>query len=312
MGTSYIIEGDLTESQIEADVAQYLGWCSPDLPFRLHDVSEQLTGADKMSNVAVPIYIQFKKSTGLLPIGTHSLKRRANESQLQAIRRFRAHHGLPDNPTLFFELRKRAKGATDFQHNILLSHHCPPSSFAIYVAPLDLNRRTYSEELCAGPRFLSDPWEWQFAELISSWGLGAWLSRFDRQPFLRNHVSIPPHEQVSDHRHHYAYSTAGDSVTWHSPELLERGTSRLSDFMSLRTRQLLSAGYDLPSPEQGLEVANRFLRSIDEAPGILADGDGPIDRLHQYGVWLWKVHGIRQILLLGRRDELEEIRSLRK
>jgi hypothetical protein len=138
------------------------------------------------------------------------------------------------------------------------------------------------------------------------------LSRFDRQPFLRNHVSIAPHEAVTDHRHHYAYSEAGDSVTWHSPEVLERGTSRLSDFMSLRTRQLLSPGYELPSAEQGLEIASHFQRTADSFDGDLFGGDGPVDRLHRYGRWLWKEHGIRQILLLGSRDELTEIRSLRK
>jgi hypothetical protein len=150
----------------------------------------------------------------------------------------------------------------------LLSHHRPPSSYAIYVAPLHLDRRVYYDELCAGPRFLSDPWDWQFTELTTSWNLSAWLSRFDRQPFLRNHVSIAPHEAVTDHRHHYAYSEAGDSVTWHSPEVLERGTSRLSDFMSLRTRQLLSPGYELPSAEQGLEIASHFQRTADSFDGV--------------------------------------------
>jgi hypothetical protein len=312
LSASYVVEGDLTEKQIEADVAQYLGWCSHGLPFRLHDVNEQLTGADKMSDVTVPIYIQFKKSTGLRAIASHPIKRRLNESSLQAIRRFRAHHELPDDPTLYFELRKLAEGATDFQHNILLAHHCPPSSYAIYVAPLHLNRRAYYDELCAGPRFLDDPWDWQFTELMTGWGFGAWLSRFDRQPFLRNHVSIPPHQQVNDHHHHYAYSTAGDSITWHSGEILERGTSRLSDFLTLRTRQLLSQEYDLPSPEQGLDVARQFLKTVEGPLDVFLDGDGPLDQLHNYGRWLWKEHGIRQILLLGRRDILTEIRSVRK
>lgn len=312
LSAAYVIEGDLTEDQIEADVAQYLGWCAHDLPFRLHDVNEQLTGADKMCDVAVPIYIQFKKSTGLRSVESLPIKPRSNESALQEVRRFRAEHDLPDNPTLFFELRKQAKGAIDLQHNILLAHHRPPSSYAIYVAPLYLDRRIYSEELCAGPRFLHDPWEWRFTELTTGWGLKAVLSRFDRQPFLRNHVSIAPHQRVDNHWHHYAYSTAGGSVSWHSPEILERGTSRLSDFMSLRTRQLLSPAYDLPSPEQGLEVALNFLHSVDGAPQAKLDGDGPLDQLHGYGRWLWEAYGLRQILLLGNRDELTAVRALRK
>ena len=79
-------------------------------------------------------------------------------------------------------------------------------------------------------------------------------------------------QQVSDHRHHYAYSVAGDSVSWHLPEILERGTSRLSDFMSIRTRQFLLSDDDLPSREQGLDVAGQFLRSADRiSETILVD-----------------------------------------
>jgi hypothetical protein len=312
LSASYIIKGNLTERQIETDVAQYLGWCSKGLPFRLHDVDEQLTGADKLSDVAVPIYIQFKKSTGLLSPATYPIKRRANEGALQAIRRFRAHHGLPDDPTLFFELRKQAENATDFQHNVLFAHHRPPSSYAIYVAPLHLNRKVYYEELCSGPRFLDDPWSWLPVEVLTTWGFQSWLSRFDLQTFLRNHVSIPPHQRVSHHNHHYAYSTAGDSITWHSGEVVERGTSRLSDFMTRRTRQLLSPEYDLPSPNQGLSVARDFLISIDHVDEAVLDGDGPLEQLHKYGQWLWKEHGIRQMMLLGNRQELTELRSHRK
>ncbi len=109
MSASYVIEGDLTEDQIEADVAQYPGWRAHDLPFRVHDVNEQLTGADKMCDVVDPIYIQFKKSTGLHSVESLPIKPRSSESALQEIRRFRAGHDLPDNPTLFFELRKQAK-----------------------------------------------------------------------------------------------------------------------------------------------------------------------------------------------------------
>ncbi|MGT2514561.1 hypothetical protein ACVOMT_10265 [Sphingomonas panni] len=65
MSASYVIEGNLSEKQIEADVAKYFGWCAWGLPFDLRDVDEPLTGADKLSNVTVPIYAQFKKSTGL-------------------------------------------------------------------------------------------------------------------------------------------------------------------------------------------------------------------------------------------------------
>lgn len=310
MPASYIIEGNLSEPQIEADVAQYLGWCAKDLPFRLLDVDESLTGADKLSDVAVPIYIQFKKSTGLQSVEKFPIKSRKNESSLQSIRRFRNKHGLPENPSLFFALRKQAKTAVDLQHNILLSQNKPPLSYAIYVAPLDLDAKVYSETLCMGPRFERNPWSWRLSELRSSMDLDAMLRRFDLQPFLRNHISISPHQKVSDHKHHYAYSNAGCSVTWHSGEVVERGTSRLSEFLSQRTRQILLPYYELPTPEQGLSVAQELVSSLEISSDQIFVGDETLEKLSGFGRWLWKEHNIRQTLILGKRREIEAIRSL--
>jgi len=309
---SYIISGNLTERQIEADVAQYLGWCAEGMPFRLHDVNEQLTGADKLCDVLVPIYIQFKKSKGLRSLSSQPIKLRVNESPLQAIRRFRAKHELPDDPTLFFELRKQADGAQDLQHNILLAHNQPPTSHAVYVAPLYLDRRAYFDDLCSGPRFRHDPWDWRESLIWHHRTIGPMLRYFDRQPFLKGHVSIVPHERVDDHRHHYAYSIAGDSVSWHSPEIVERGVSRLSDFMSLRVRQLLTQGYELPSAEQSLSLAADILQTMDLAVERVLGEGGAVEKLHSYGQWLWKEYDIRQILLLGKRDEIEEVRSIKR
>lgn len=215
---AYHIDSSLTEKQIEADVASYLGWCSKDLPFRLLDVNEQETGADKLSDITVPIYIQFKKSHGLKPLHLVGIKSRKNESPLQSIRRFRSRHGLADNPSLYFQLRAKADGATDFQHNILYAHHRPQKSYAVYVAPLILDLKKYYNELCEGPRYLDDPWAWREGRLLTSWGPGVWLSRYGLQPFLRRHISIAPHQKVTTHNHYYAFSESGDEVSWHSPE----------------------------------------------------------------------------------------------
>lgn len=38
------------------------------MPFRLHNGDKQLTGADKLYDVTVPIYIQCKESLGLRSI----------------------------------------------------------------------------------------------------------------------------------------------------------------------------------------------------------------------------------------------------
>ena len=313
MSATYVIRGNLSEGQIEADVAEYLGWCAAGMPFRLHHVDEQLTGADKLCDVTVPIYIQFKKSTGLHSIASRPIqRRRVDESALQEIRRFRAQHDLPDDPTLFFELRKRAKNAPDLQHNILLEHNRPPFSHAIYVAPLYLDRDKYWKDIFEGDRFRDDPWMWHESQIRHGWWLNSWISRFGRQPFLKGHISIAPHQRVEDHEHYYAYSQAGDSISWHSPEVLERGASRLSDFMSVRVRQLLTSGYELRSPEQCFDAARKIMETLDIVfDGVRGDG-GPIEQLHQYGQWLWKEHQIRQVLVLGKRKILDEIRQMER
>ncbi|TRW25347.1 hypothetical protein FMM05_08570 [Flavobacterium zepuense] len=63
-------DSELSEDQIEADVASYLGFITPfwSKRFQLKSVNEQLTGADKLFNRFVPIYLQFKASQGLKPL----------------------------------------------------------------------------------------------------------------------------------------------------------------------------------------------------------------------------------------------------
>lgn len=305
---SYIIKSELTEKQIEADVAMYLGWCSADMPFRLLDINEEATGADKLFNVTVPIYMQFKKSEGLSRFPEPSFKMRANESPLQSIRRFRSRNQLSDDPTLFFGLRALAKQASDFQHNVLFAHHHPSKSYAVYVAPLYLEKQRYYEELCSGPRYLPDPWEWRNAEIISDYGRHSWLSRYGRQPFLRNHISIIPHVRVSCHRHYYAYSVSGDEVSWHSPSIIDGGPFRLSDFMSLRTREIMTGDEILASPEAALSVAESVIKNLSLDAHDVFHSETPFDRLRDYGRWLWQTYDIRQFLLCADRDFLSKIR----
>ncbi|MCF1464602.1 hypothetical protein FS827_25295 [Agrobacterium vitis] len=309
MSPSYLLKSQLSEKQIEADVSFYLGWCSNDMPFRLLDIDEQETGADKLSTVTVPIYIQFKKSQGLQPLPPQQLKRRVVEDKMQSVRRFRRDNMLSDDPTLFFGLRAMAEHASDFQHNILLDHHRPESSHAIYVAPLHLDKERYFVDLLTGKRHLDDPWIWKRAELLSDVGLRAWLSRYAFQPFLRNHISIAPHERVSTHRHFYAFSASGDEVSWHSPSVVPGGPFRLSDFMTSRVRQMIAGTGDLPSPEQALGVCEYVAERYNfDIPGLRSSGTA-FDRLRHYGRWLHKAHDIRQILLCADREKIMAIRE---
>ncbi len=291
---SAVLNSDFSERQVEVDVSAYLTWCAHGTPFRLLGVDEQATGADWRVSGVIPIYVQFKRSTGLTPLPA-SFNWRKNASPIHSIRAFRRARHLPDNPTLYFQLRAQAKTAVDLQHNILLEHHAPPRSFAVYVAPLHLSHAAYTADLFAGARDLVVPWSWRPTEILSAAGADWWLSRFEAQPFLRSHVSIAPHERVRDHHHYYAYSTGGSHVSWHSPEVLDEEPRRLSDFMSARLRSLLAG--DGPTP---VEVALRHAEALAPRygyPDLELEGENALDQLLAYGRWLRRTHDIHQFLL---------------
>lgn len=226
----YKIKSNLSEAQVEADVAQYFGWISKGKPFRLLGINEQLTGADKeFFNSGFSFFIQFKKSEGLCPISSIPASNRKNRSFLEDIREFRDNHNLDDDPTLYFKLRKMAKNASDFQHNILMNYANTPTSQAFYVAPLHLDKNEYYNCLYDSKiRYLRSPFQYRHSKLF----IDDWVSDIGFVPFLKEHVSIIPHERVDTHEHYYSYSSTGCDIGWHSPELLSNSPSRLSDLLA--------------------------------------------------------------------------------
>ncbi|MCB0707350.1 MAG: hypothetical protein KDC34_18665 [Saprospiraceae bacterium] len=220
MRRGFKINSDLSENQIEADVASYLGSCSPfwKKRFRIISVDEQLTGADKIFNKFVPLYLQFKKSLGLKSLNK-KLQKSNLRTPLQKIREFRFTNSLSGSPILYFKLRDKAKTAKDFQHNILLSKHKPPSQFAFYVAPLTLSNLEYENKFQAEwwrSFIYADPFV--YGDINISDGANSYF--FHGIPFLRTHVSIPPHQKVTNSDHYYSYSKNGGDIVWHSGEKL--------------------------------------------------------------------------------------------
>lgn len=293
--TKYQIKSNLSEKQIEADVASYFGWCSESTPFRLLDTDELKTGADKeyKSIYGGLIYIQFKKSEGLRAVSEIQLSNRKNRSKLEDIREFRYDNGLDDNPTLYFKLRDKAKTASDFQHNILKNHHAPPNAYAIYVAPLILDKNEYYNALFNSchlyDRYLLDPFNWR---MIDNYGIQV----IQHIPFLKNHVSIIPHEIVTNSNHYYAYSQTGTDISWHSPSILEYEPRRLSDFI-----------YKLFSDKQNEEmssIANIAMNIINMLEGTKSEfnfknyKENPILLIKEYGEWLKTNYSIKQFMII--------------
>ena len=308
----YHVKGNLSEKQIEADVSSFMGWCTPpeeNIPFRLLDIDEQVTGADKLFDRAALIFIQFKKSSGLKSTSSVKPSIRKNRSPLESIREFRSKYQLEDDLTLFFQLRQRASPDRELQHNVLLGYERPPFSRAIYVAPLLLDKTDYHRALHnSSTRFLLDPFYYRTRHLVHT---EHWVSRFGMVPFLREHVSIPPHEEVTDHNHYFAYSETGTDISWHSPSIVQREPSRLSDFLSKKIRSVFNDSDGMTSLEglaaqvREISIHNGFLE------GNQNNRESPIDYLRRHAKWLSQTYEIRQFLLMGNSDQLAKIRDKR-
>lgn len=308
--SKHFLKSNLSEKQIEADVATYLGWCTPvdaEIPFRLLDVDEQVTGADKKFDIASLLYIQFKKSNGLKPISSATASKFRGRSRLDQIRMFRAKSGLESDPILFFQLRAKAKTASDFQHNVLLTYERPPWSRAIYVAPLLLDKTAYALALFDSTyRYSVYPFYHRLRYVIHT---HRWASHFGSVPFLREHISIPPHERVSTHNHFYAYSASGVDISWHSPAILSNSPKRLSDF-------LISLFSEAVANSEAMIPVNRAAAStIEIAQGLGFTGESwnpditVLDQLQAHGRWLKNTFDIRQFVLLGRADLIMRARA---
>lgn len=305
----YRIKGNLSEKQIETDVASFFGWCTPPdahSPFRLLDIDEQRTGADKLYDSATAIYMQFKKSSGLKSTNAVKPSMRKGRSPLEDIREFREKHDLERDPTLFFQLHAKAKTADDLQHNVLLGYERPPWSRAIYVAPLLLDKNAYTSALYNSMnRFLLDPF---FYRINYSIHQRHWTSHFGAVPFLREHISIPPHERVADHHHYYAYSESGVDISWHSPDIIESEPSRLSDF----TVKLFRTAINEPDSMLPQKVLAEKIAEISSSFGFINENEGridsPIEHLGVHARWLRENYGIRQFILLGNSKHLNDLR----
>ncbi|SDG23718.1 hypothetical protein [Chitinophaga filiformis] len=256
---SFTIPSQLSENQIEADVASYLGCITPFWSdrYRLISVDEQATGADKLFDRFFPIYLQFKVSQGLNP-DARILPRFLRQS-LSGIISFRQQNLLAGNPILYFPLRKKAATAQDFQHNILCRLHNPPHQFGLYVAPLTLSLSEYEAALNVKwfrRWWPEDPFMLKEIEIYDP-AVSRNL-KIGYNPFLRHHISIPPHTTVNTEKHHYSFSQSGGDVAWHGGEVLNE------DFrLSSQWLRILNDVYyrDIPgfSPERFYMFINDFV-----------------------------------------------------
>lgn len=300
--SKYEIKTNLSEKQIESDVSGFFGWMSKGSPFRLLDIDEQLTGADKkFYDSGFAFFMQFKVSKGLEPASKVTPSTRSNRSSLESVREFRQKHGLDEDPTLYFGLRAMAKNASDYQHNILMEYVNKQYSQAFYVAPLHLDKDDYYNCLFdSAIRVRTHPYDYKRYKLYRR----DWLSHVGNIPFLKEHVSIVPHERVTTHKHHYSYSTTGCDIGWHSPEVISEKPNRLSDVLRKEIDICLNENRLL-----NLYELSENLVKVSDQDDWQQDND-PLERIKRWARKTYEQHRIRVFLFLGNREILERHREL--
>lgn len=298
----YEIKANLSEKQIESDVSGFFGWMSKGSPYRLLDIDEQLTGADKkFYDSGFAFFMQFKVSKGLEPASKITPSTRRNRSPLESVREFRQKHGLEDDPTLYFGLRAMAKNATDFQHNILMEYANQKFSQAFYVAPLHLDKDEYYNCLFdSANRFRAHPYDYKRYKLYRR----DWMSHVGNVPFLKEHVSIVPHERVSTHKHHYSYSGTGCGIGWHSPEVISERPNRLSDVLKKEINSCIVENRLLNL----YELSEKLVKDFDQE--ARQQHDEPLERIQDWARKIYSQHRVRMFLFLGNREITERCSEL--
>lgn len=292
---SYKIKCDFKEKLIEIDIARFIGSFTPLLgtAYYLETPNEQLTGADLLTDDTngILVYIQAKVSQGLKTITSFDSSARKNRSKLEDIREFRDNILLDINDEyfLYFQLRKKASKADDFQHNILMNYANNGFSHAFYVAPLIIEKKEYEKQFLEFSNSLKNPFYFHNYELKEK----NWTSYYGFIPFLRNHISIIPHEKIDTHEHYYAYSKHGIDITWHSPEYVDNKPSRLSDKMIKIMQDYLTSD----KKETIRTLADKLLEMpIMKEYKLQLKDNKPIDIITRHGKILEEKFEIKQLL----------------
>ncbi len=302
------IEANFTEDTVGFALEAFLSTLSfPRFRFSIEPFSrsrERWLGADGRLHAGIrgfrPFYMQFKRPAAF-----------PDFSSARIIRQ-RKSLGLPISPrSLFFQLRDKQASHFDYQHNILfrLRQRLLKRNLgdAAYVCPLFLDRSAYRMHVhVAGlfrwPRFWR-PAPWELEELLIH-NAGTTIA-FDRIPVLAEHVSIPPHDTVSDAKHCYSFTDRGTDVCFHSPLNLPDGASTLGTFLTGVARAFQGDGGKIR-----LDDANNALRELLSSEGseLLPDDelftrdDDPIANWHAFGERLSHLYAIEQFALVAWQD----------
>lgn len=289
---SFKISSELSENQIESDVSSYLGYITPfwQKRYRLISINEQITGADKLFDRFIPIYFQFKVSHGLKP--NVSILEKYRNKPLSNIIEFRNNNNYITNPILYFPLRKQAKTAPDYQHNILFRLNSHPFQHAVYIAPLTLELKEYENMLNENwyYRLRKRPYHLNDVEIYDS--SEDMSIEFSTIPFLRHHIAIPPHKLTDTDKHHYSFSKSGGDVIWHGGEIFNEDY-RLFNFLS----KILNSFSQNKKNEQKQITIDNYLDYLQHELNIHLNINNNFNKLFYLSNMLKEIYNIKLMFL---------------
>ena len=303
MAKSHRMVPDFTEDLVSFMIQMMLTILRfPRAPFAMIPLSkkeERIFGADVKIDAIAPLYIQFKRSLAYPEFsGAKFLKERK-----------KLH--LSNSPiVLYFELRNKAKNHSDFQHNILfdLRNEIQREGIgdAIYTSPLFLNRSAYLLSLHLNSILSWRPWHLFSKQPFPAGHLDLVTNngsiRFQNCPVLKDHISIPPHQMVSTHKHRYSYLESGEETCFHSPEIIGKASNLgqfIYDFIHFRDGR---PNAELINIEQSIELLNKLNSHFFEKT---KSGDEPepiLDKWLDFGDRLKRMYSIEQFMLIKFKD----------
>ena len=241
MSKSNLIIPDFTEEIVGFMIQSMLTVTRfPRAPFALVPLSkkdEVIYGADALIDSISPMYIQFKRSFAYPDNSSSSIIKDRKKLKASCSPR-----------TLFFELRNKQPKHIDYQHNVLydlkVKLDASGNGKAFYTAPLFLNRAAYLLAVHMSSLLSWRPWHWfmhdPFYEQMQNVLTTTGSIRFQNIPILKEHVVIPPHTRVKNHKHKYSYLETGNEVCFHDPTNLENQSTlgqTIYDFLGFRDGQ---------------------------------------------------------------------------
>ena len=136
---------------------------------------------------------------------------------------------------------------------------------------------------------------------------GSGAIRFERIPVLSEHISIPPHDEVTSAKHSYSFNESGSDLCFHSPLELPDTASTLAQFLKSVSDDFLRDGGKITPDEANFALQRLWGYETPDSQIVPEKhdlgGDDPIANWFSWGDMLQRDFGIEQYAFVS-WDEL--------